>query len=695
MGDRATWRDLPENAAPVGEHEPQITVIDVADPSAATLLASAESLADQRGQCTIRVKGRSPDLPFDAVRRLLEPLVAPLPGDHPVLIGAGGFAYSRIEDEVSPGTADFESIVYGLAWLLLSIAPQTSPVLVVERLDLFDPGSIRVLSVVSRARGTSSVKIIATVGSSVDPAEWATHFPGARIGPMPRPPVSEPQRSEDELLLEKWNLGRLSDSGRLEILPRLTDGLISAGRPQDAADIAEGLLQDGVEGELRISALVAAARAARILLDRRDRSLELTRQLTEMPDTGGEPGRDFLGEVVLEYVNTVQAGRSAVTELGFKVLADGDLDSGKTVEGLGWFFACYAMHLAEANEVALKVLDGAVAEASRRSSLPAFVQAVALRSGPLFHLGYLREAAVDCELALAAGIGELEVWLPAVRSTLIQLRTLAGDLEGAARVATWNREGDESAPSMLYLFGRSVYLDEVGREEEALSGLVEAGELMEMGGGNNPAMMPWRSAAARIHARAGRFGDGLELAEEELVLARQFGADGPIGTALRACALCTEDPMARLELLREAQSCHLKGQRMVERLATEVDLAVNLAALDRKPEARGILLRTMDLAHGSGANSLAEQARTALVAAGGKPRRFAASGPDALTPSEQRVATLAASGLGNREIAEELFVTLKTVEWHLTRSYGKLGITSRSELSASLESNPPGFRSAR
>ena len=153
--------------------------------------------------------------------------------------------------------------------------------------------------------------------------------------------------------------------------------------------------------------------------------------------------------------------------------------------------------------------------------------------------------------------------------------------------------------------------------------------------------------------------------------------------------------MARLELLREAQSCHLKGQRMVERLATEVDLAVNLAALDRKPEARGILLRTMDLAHGSGANSLAEQARTALVAAGGKPRRFAASGPDALTPSEQRVATLAASGLGNREIAEELFVTLKTVEWHLTRSYGKLGITSRSELSASLESNPPGFRSAR
>ena len=84
-----------------------------------------------------------------------------------------------------------------------------------------------------------------------------------------------------------------------------------------------------------------------------------------------------------------------------------------------------------------------------------------------------------------------------------------------------------------------------------------------------------------------------------------------------------------------------------------------------------------------------------LVADGGKPRRFAASGPDALTPSEQRVATLAASGLGNREIAEELFVTLKRVEWHLTRSYSKLGITSRSELSATLESNPPGFRPAR
>ena len=75
--------------------------------------------------------------------------------------------------------------------------------------------------------------------------------------------------------------------------------------------------------------------------------------------------------------------------------------------------------------------------------------------------------------------------------------------------------------------------------------------------------------------------------------------------------------------------------------------------------------------------------------AGGRPRRDAISGPDALTPSELRVAQLAAAGQTNRQIAQALFVTQRTVETHLTSTYGKLGISCRPELPAALAGTPP------
>ena len=81
-----------------------------------------------------------------------------------------------------------------------------------------------------------------------------------------------------------------------------------------------------------------------------------------------------------------------------------------------------------------------------------------------------------------------------------------------------------------------------------------------------------------------------------------------------------------------------------------------------------------------GAAPLVEAARQELRALGLRPRRSAVTGPDSLTPTERRVAELAASGLTNRQAAEALFVTVKTVETHLARVYQKLGISTRTEL---------------
>lgn len=110
------------------------------------------------------------------------------------------------------------------------------------------------------------------------------------------------------------------------------------------------------------------------------------------------------------------------------------------------------------------------------------------------------------------------------------------------------------------------------------------------------------------------------------------------------------------------------------------DLGSALRRAGRRADARTPLREARDLAHRCGATGLEAQVHEELVVAGARPQRLAFSGVDALTASERRVAELAVRGLRNREIAEALFVSLKTVEVHLGRAYTKLGIKGRSQL---------------
>lgn len=114
------------------------------------------------------------------------------------------------------------------------------------------------------------------------------------------------------------------------------------------------------------------------------------------------------------------------------------------------------------------------------------------------------------------------------------------------------------------------------------------------------------------------------------------------------------------------------------------ELGFKLRRDGRRADARPPLREARDLAHRCGATALEARVHEELVVAGARPQRMAFSGVDALTAQERRVAELAVRGLRNREIAEALFVSLKTVEVHLGRAYTKLGIKGRSQLPEAL-----------
>ena len=122
------------------------------------------------------------------------------------------------------------------------------------------------------------------------------------------------------------------------------------------------------------------------------------------------------------------------------------------------------------------------------------------------------------------------------------------------------------------------------------------------------------------------------------------------------------------------------------------DLGAAVRRAGQQAESREIPRAALDLANRCGALALTGRARAELVAAGGRPRRLVLTGLDALTPSERRIAQLAAAGLSNRDIAQNLFITSRTVEGHLTHAYQKLAITSREQLPAAL--TPPGSKTA-
>jgi DNA-binding CsgD family transcriptional regulator len=174
------------------------------------------------------------------------------------------------------------------------------------------------------------------------------------------------------------------------------------------------------------------------------------------------------------------------------------------------------------------------------------------------------------------------------------------------------------------------------------------------------------------------------LADTELRVARRFGAPIPIAAAMHARALAEADDLERIALCRTALAAAQGTPARLETVRIRLDLGATLAYVGSRVEAREALRPALADADAAGAMLLAERARRELVATGLRPRQAATEGPAALTPRQRQICELAAAGKSNREIAQELFLSAKTVETHLLSSYRKLGVNGRTELAAEL-----------
>lgn len=214
----------------------------------------------------------------------------------------------------------------------------------------------------------------------------------------------------------------------------------------------------------------------------------------------------------------------------------------------------------------------------------------------------------------------------------------------------------------------------------ALADFLEAGRQLVDCGVVNPAAGAWRSNAALVLHDLGDDAAATRLAAEELMLARAWGASGPVGVALRATGLIRADAPA----LEESVAVLAGSPARLEYARSLAELGRFRLDRRQRDEARRLLREAYVIAMDCGAAPLVARIDEALMMSGARRPRPRPRGVAALTAQERRIAELAAAGATNKEIAQALFLIQRTVETHLTSVYRKLGIDGRRMLAAAL-----------
>jgi DNA-binding CsgD family transcriptional regulator len=445
-----------------------------------------------------------------------------------------------------------------------------------------------------------------------------------------------------------------------------------------AAAIEEARPLD-TEFALRLEGHVATA--ARLHSETAHLAVERLRDAKELEgDTPGE--RALLATLAFDRMLAARPLDEAAP-LAQRGLAKGLLDD--PFSDLVFWDAPWVLVCADRLDEAQRALAMALESARRGGSLLRFARASAFRAQAALRAGAVAEAEADARAAVETASGRWNVAFLAL-AFLLDVLIERGDLDEAWTLLEHHGPGEQIPDNLMLNFllhARGRVKLARGDAEGAVADLQEVNERLRAWGGGNPAMYPHRSSLAEALFALGRRDEALEAVREELEVARRWGAPRAVALALRVMGLI-EGGEEGLTHLREAVATLEDSPATLEQARTLTELGAALRRQGERVASRDPLTRGLDLAHRCGATALEERAREELVATGARPRRAALSGVDALTASELRVARLAADGMTNREIAQALFVTPRTVETHLTQIYRKLDIESRQGLAAAL-----------
>jgi DNA-binding CsgD family transcriptional regulator len=471
---------------------------------------------------------------------------------------------------------------------------------------------------------------------------------------------------------------------RVTALTRLGHAALLAGDMDGAVDAFGQAAAGEGETELRLRAQAELA-SALMNSQRFDEAVQGLREYADLP--GRSPGERMV--LAVSAFASAQMGEPAekTVELCRRALAGGRLLEQQTSSSLLVHEVAWALMFAGADDEAERLLGDALADARRRGAVPGFALAGFGRAWLALRRGDLASARAEAESSF--GTRELYRWhatAPLSAGVLIQALVEQGELDEADKLladAGVGAEVPDIAIFNLSLYARGRLRIARGERASGVADVMTAGHREERVGGRSPGSIPWRSTAAEALVGGGDTEEARKLAQAELELARRLGAPRAIGVALRAVAM-THEPDRAIELLRESLAALSKSGAALEQARTEVALGSALRRANGATEARDHLRAALDRALGCDARPLAQAALEELEATGARPRRMVLSGVDSLTPTELRIARIAATGRSNPDIAQSLFVTRKNVEFHLSNAYRKLGISSRRELGDAL-----------
>jgi DNA-binding CsgD family transcriptional regulator len=396
---------------------------------------------------------------------------------------------------------------------------------------------------------------------------------------------------------------------------------------------------------------------------------------------GGRPGFEAVARIVnaQEQLLHGQPAAAATDEVQAALRAGLPVGAETTV-GLS---ALFTLVVGERYELAALLMDAAMERALREGHATRQGIIHAMRAVSALAQGSLLDAQVEAEtgLLLVEGPHFIALLLVAVAITVHIER---GELDAAAGMARTGEAvgiAENHTYGLGFLTARGRLRIAQGRLEEGVADLLWYGERSRDRAVTWPAT--WRAYAAPALASLGDKQRATKLAREQLAAARRVGAPGALGMSLRTAALAIGGDEG-LALLREAVSVLERSSARLELAHALAGLGAELSRSGRRAEGRDAQRRAISLASHCGAIALAERAMAALHAGPGRRARIELTGPDALTAAERRVCHQVAEGQTNREVAQALFVTEKTVERHLSSAYQKLGIRSRFQLASAI-----------